>query len=97
MCGAGGEEGVGDVLVDAQHEQVGEVAALDRRCRGVVDHAELANVEHGDMLVEQQGRKCDQIAQAVVVRDDGEFAPAGHAVFLGRALSEVEDEARKLN
>ena len=54
--GAGGEEGVGDVLVDTQHEQIGEVAALDRRCRGVVDHAEFANVEHGDMLVEQQRR-----------------------------------------
>ena len=56
VLGAGGKERVGDVLVDAQRNQVGEVAALDRRCRGVVDHAELANVEHGDMLVEQQRR-----------------------------------------
>ena len=32
-----------------------------------------------------------------MVRDDGELAPAGHAVFLRRALSEVEDEARKLD
>ena len=85
------------MLVDAQRNQVGEVAALDRRCRDVVDHAELANVEYGDMLIEQQRRKRNQIAQAVVVRDDGELAPARHAVFLRRALSEVEDEARKLD
>ena len=32
-----------------------------------------------------------------MVRDDGKLAPTGHAVFLGRALSEVEYEARKLN
>ena len=56
VLGAGGEERVGDMLVDAQRNQIGEVAALDRRCRGVVDHAEFANVEHGDMLVEQQRR-----------------------------------------
>ena len=49
------------------------------------------------MLVEQQRRKRNQVAQAVVVRDDGEFAPARHAVFPRRALSEVEDEARKLD
>ena len=32
-----------------------------------------------------------------MVRDDGKLAPTGHAVFLRRALSEVEDEARKLD